>query len=81
MREFREWQAYDRIEPFGEERADLRMAILATVAAQVGGAKNARPADFLPRFEPAKKKQTPEEMARLFRHFANAHNAANKRRS
>lgn len=31
--EFVEWQAYDRLEPFGEDRADLRAGIIASTLA------------------------------------------------
>ncbi len=53
-----EWMAYYQIEPWGEERADLRMQVLATEIRnfRLGFAKGARPAkladfrfDFAPR--------------------------------
>lgn len=52
-REFAEWMAYNRIEPFGYERTDLGHAITAaTVANSVKGKKGrtAKITDFLPRF-------------------------------
>lgn len=54
--EFSEWQAFARLEPFGEERADLRSAIVAAVIAntQRNPKKRAKPfevQDFMPRFE------------------------------
>lgn len=80
LREFRRWQAYDQIEPFGEVRADLRIAILATVVAAGFGSKSAKPSDFMPRLnaEP-KPKQSVSQMASMFRRYAEAHNKANKR--
>lgn len=48
--QFQEWQAYHLIEPFGEDRADLRMAVVASVTANASGAKTA-PADFIPDYE------------------------------
>lgn len=36
-REFLEWQAYYRIEPFGEERADLRAGVVAATVANTSG--------------------------------------------
>lgn len=30
-----EWEAYQRLEPFGEERADLRAGVIAAVIAEV----------------------------------------------
>lgn len=36
---FAEWLAYERLEPFGEERADLRAAIIASSIVNVFAAK------------------------------------------
>lgn len=49
------WMAYDRIEPFGPGRADLRTGILASVIANVNRDPKQRrqpytPADFIPSF-------------------------------
>ena len=49
----REWQDYAMLEPFGEERADLRSAIIAATVANVHRGKKQRPfrpADFMPKF-------------------------------
>ena len=60
--EFQEWCGYYQIEPWGEDRADLRAGIVAsTIANYAGklraeGAEPAIPADFMPylvRPEPA----------------------------
>jgi hypothetical protein len=53
-KEFSEWMAYFAIEPFGEDRADLRMGILASVMANLWGKRKGRawrPQDFIPRFD------------------------------
>ena len=50
-REMTEWMAYYELEPFGEQRADLRSATVATVIAKTAGNKQAKPADFMPDFE------------------------------
>ena len=55
-RQLAEWMAYARLEPFGEERADLRMAILAALIANVNRdpKKKSSPyevSDFMPKFE------------------------------
>lgn len=60
-RELREWQILEGIEPFGETRADLRMAILATVIAEQQRDRKQRPRpytpeDFMPRFDPPEEK-------------------------
>lgn len=52
-----EWLAYFRLEPFGEERDDLRMGIVASTIANVNRSAKRRkpyqPEDFMPRFEDA----------------------------
>jgi hypothetical protein len=48
--ELTEWMAYDAIEPFGEERADLRAGIVAAVTANhsfAPPAKPRQPADYM----------------------------------
>jgi len=61
-REVQEWRAYNEIEPFGEERADLRAAIIArTVAAYLTG-HNFKIADFMPDFDIKNQAQTEDEM-------------------
>ncbi|EXI86092.1 MAG: hypothetical protein AW12_02174 [Candidatus Accumulibacter sp. BA-94] len=55
--EFQEWCLYYQIEPWGEDRSDLRAGIVAsTVANYAGrtraeGAEPVRPADFMPYLE------------------------------
>jgi len=53
--EFREWLVYYLIEPFGEDRADLRMGIMAcaTLSPHVRKGVKLRPADFIPKFNRA----------------------------
>jgi len=54
-RQFAEWMAYARIEPFGEERADLRAGIVASTIANTNrgrGQKPYKPQQFMPEFEP-----------------------------
>lgn len=62
------WLSYFRLEPFGEERADLRAGtIAATVANTVRGRdqRAAKPSDFMPEFgesdEPAQPITDPEQ--------------------
>lgn len=55
-REFTEWIAYYQLEPFGEERADLRMGIIASLIANSNRDPKKRkkpfePKDFMPLFE------------------------------
>ena len=62
---FTDWMAYANVEPFGEERADLRAGIVASVVANVMGRKKGqrpyKPSQFMPRFEP-KRTKTPDEL-------------------
>ena len=46
--EFAEWQAYAQIEPFGEVRADLRNAMLASLVAGALGVRDFDPWSFMP---------------------------------
>lgn len=60
--EIRDWQIYDSLEPFGEERADLRMGILAALMINLRRTKPSdkvyKPRDFMPNFyEDGEKKQ------------------------
>lgn len=64
-REFSEWMAYYAIEPFGEERADLRQALTTSavhnsIQAQSKHPKWTKPEDFMPYSEQAQPK-TPDE--------------------
>ncbi len=54
--EFAEWLAYYRLEPFGEERADARSALLAALIANLyrNPKRRREPyqiSDFMPHFE------------------------------
>ena len=56
-----EWQEYYLLEPFGEERDDLRMGMLASLyvnAHKSKGTKLASPADFLMQFDKDKSANT-----------------------
>lgn len=67
VKEMISWQAYDLIEPFGEDRADLRMGILASVMANVNRKRNSKafkPSQFIPKFwKEVKDKPTLEGLA------------------
>ncbi|MFA5161866.1 MAG: DUF4035 domain-containing protein [Elusimicrobiales bacterium] len=52
-RELTEWQTYYELEPFGEDRADLRAGIVASTVANVSrksGTKPYKAQDFMPKF-------------------------------
>lgn len=70
-RELIEWMAFAQLEPFGDERADLRMGIetssLVRMWADPKKAKNITPATFMPFYDPPPKRQkTPEQMRAAF---------------
>ena len=55
-RELSEWMAYERLEPFGEKRADLRSAIVASTVANTARDEKKRrrpytPEEFMPAFQ------------------------------
>ncbi len=50
-----EWDAYSRIEPFGQVRADIRAGIISAVIANSNRTKKNRAykyTDFMPNFDP-----------------------------
>jgi hypothetical protein len=64
--EYLEWQEYYGLEPWGEERADLRSAIVASLIANVNrdAKKQPRPyepTDFMPYYE--RPEPTPQQLA------------------
>ncbi len=67
-RELQEWMAYAEIDPFGEERADLRAGIIASTIMNAiqafgdGNNKKFEPQDFMPEFETRKEKKSTEEL-------------------
>lgn len=65
QRELRVWIEAYAVEPWGEDRADLRAGIIASTVANCNRSKGAsfKPSDFMPQFEkPVKKQMTGEEM-------------------
>ena len=83
-RQFTEWQAEYELDPWGDERADLRCGIIACTIANVNrgkGQRSLKPGDFMPEFDkPIKERQTQAEMIAVMAQFAAKHNAALARR-
>jgi hypothetical protein len=83
-REYAEWQAWYELNPWGEDRADLRAGIIASTIANTNrgkGQKAFKPSDFMPEFDkPPPKPQTQAEMASLMNVFAARQNAYVARR-
>jgi len=73
--QFYGWMEYAALEPFGEERADLRIAILDSLVANALGGKGKRftPRDFMPFAED--QQPTTEALHSKFQVFAAMHNA------
>jgi len=68
--EFTEWAAFARLNPFGPARADLRMANIMALMAEINRDRKRRskpfsPAEFMLEFDPAAEPEpgpTPEEV-------------------
>lgn len=72
--EFNEWQAYGVIRPFGEARADFRMAQICAITAAPHTPKGKRPLapiDFIPEMTNESK---PQDVKTFLRAFAAMHN-------
>ena len=81
MGEFASWLAYYRLDPWGEDRGDLRAGIVASTIANVHAGRRGKPftaRDFMPEYGKAaasKKPQTWQEMHATMARFGEAHNA------
>lgn len=68
-----EWMAYAQLEPFGEDRADLRAGIVASVIANSNRSKGQKPftpQQFMPQFEPETEEQAAGRLlAQMFKAF------------
>lgn len=74
-REFAEWMAYYTLEPWGQERADLRAGIIASTVANANrDAKKRRqpfkPQDFMPAFD--REPQTADQQLAMARMITEA---------
>jgi|TARA_Y100000310_G_scaffold51927_1_gene47793 hypothetical protein len=88
--EFRDWVAYYQLDPWGEERADLRSGIVAsvfsnaiqalirTVARKRGKGKEFKPKDFMPEFG-KKRRQSSQQMQQTLMAFTAAHKMMGKK--
>ncbi|MDQ7019612.1 MAG: DUF4035 domain-containing protein [Robiginitomaculum sp.] len=68
-RELAEWQAYYRLEPFGEERADWRQAQTTAMIANVNLGKDAHPIEadiFMYGHEPEPEPTLAEQIRAVF---------------
>tara|TARA_Y100000310_G_C20229959_1_gene599778 strand:- start:158 stop:361 length:204 start_codon:yes stop_codon:yes gene_type:complete len=63
--------AFSKIEPFGEQRADIRSAIIAMTMANTWRSAKQQPlkiTDFIPNFEPMQPK-TENELKNILKNF------------
>lgn len=59
-----EWEAYYLLEPFGEERDDLRAGIISSTVANVFRSKRSKtfaPRDFMPRIDESSSRKTRDQ--------------------
>lgn len=71
-RELTEWQVYSNLEPWGEEREDLRsgMATSPLLNIQMGKkGKKSKPSDWIMDFVDAPEEQTDEDMKLILQGF------------
>ena len=67
-RQFAEWQQFYMMDPFGDQRADLRAGIIASALSNRWRGKHEqplKPVDFMPYHK--EPEQTPEEIQRTLR--------------
>ena len=84
-----EWEAFNFIDPIGDERSDLQMAILATTIFNLAvdihakkGTKHREITDYLPKWggdEDEEVKQGVDEMKSVLLSFAKTHNTRLKK--
>lgn len=74
QRELNEWAVFYGLDPWGDQRGDMRNALLCQMVSAACGGK-AKLSDFMLFDRPRRKRrQTPEQMYAVARAFAQAHN-------
>lgn len=72
-REFSLYIAYYNVDPFGQKRADLRMAKICDAIFTAAGSKTSKPSLFMPKFGEAEEQQQPKtnnQMLNIFKGMA-----------
>ena len=71
QRVFREWVAYTELEPWDEQRADWRAAMIAHTMHSMWRGKGPRRklTDFLPKFKKQQRLRTPKDALRAMAHI------------
>ena len=81
QRVFREWLAFSEVEPWDEERADIRSAMIAHTMYSLWRGKGPRRqlSDFMPKFKrDESRRQTPKDGLRAMVHLASVLNMTRK---
>lgn len=76
--EFYDLLAEEHINPRGEERADLRSAMICTTIARSVGSKTAKITDYQLKFDESTKKDTPQEISMKLKMLSNMVKRAGK---
>lgn len=72
-RDFALYQAYDRIDPFGMERADIAAALICDTLAKLQGVKKTKISDFMVHYEePPKPKKNNTQIFAVLKMFTRA---------
>lgn len=79
--EFAEWLEFWKLRRFGDRHDDTRSAIIAATIAATNGVKVTSLESYMPQYQEAKPKRTPEEMEIVWRSYVAQHNARLKRES
>jgi len=85
-REFTEWQAFAELEPFGDWRGDVRIAMLMSLLANINRDRKAHPkafsaSDFMPEFDkPPRRAQSFEEQWHRLKMAKLAYESRSKKR-
>ncbi len=83
-REFTEWIAYWNVEPWGEERADLRAGIIAATVANCAPFRKSQrpfaPSEFMPFAKAEAQRQSAKEIEMRLAAYKEAHNMALRER-
>jgi hypothetical protein len=85
QREFLEWMSFAKIYPFGPRHDDHRIAVLATLVANMfrdGGSEPVKPGDLMPWLKTDQREVVPaasaaEVSSNVLKHFFPPHRAAN----
>lgn len=80
VREFFGWMAFYRLNPWGEERQDARIAQLASVCANGLLKGKFKPKDFMFDFRRSRVRQTVGDMLAVFKLFARQHNKSMRKK-